>query len=130
MQLKSEIGLQLLIFVQSPFLGISLIVADLKGGVRSPLRKQQSEYFFRGTLNHFQNLLMNLLFIPSPPAADLLLAPIRALSSSSREKSPSNNSASALLSLLPVTIGLPQMSGPKNLSTQLSYPIGGGTSVL
>ena len=58
-QLKSEMGLQLLIFVQSPFLGINFIVADLKGGVSSPLRKQQSEYFFRGTLNHFQNLLMN-----------------------------------------------------------------------
>jgi hypothetical protein len=77
-------------FVLSPFLGISLIIAVLKFCVRVPRVKAILAYFKSGALNIYQNLFINEVIIPSIPAADLQFAPSKEMSSSSRVSSASS----------------------------------------
>ena len=69
---KSEIGHQFLIFSWEPFFGISQMLAVLKVGVNSPFLKQQFAYLSSGILSIPQNLVMNAVFNPSKPGADLV----------------------------------------------------------
>jgi hypothetical protein len=72
MQLRREIGRQFLILLLSPFLGISLIIADLKVGVKLPALQQKMLYLNKATRSKGQNRLIKQLVSPSLPQADLL----------------------------------------------------------
>jgi hypothetical protein len=84
-QLSREIGRHFLISVARPFFGISLIIAVLKLRVRRPFAKTHLAYFYKGSRKNSQYRFINFELIPSIPAADLQLAPSRAMSSSSLE---------------------------------------------
>ena len=116
MQFKREIGRQFLIFVQSPFLGISFITAVRKLCERLSWLIQKLVYLCRGVLSIRQNFLIKWLLIPSGPAAVLVRVSPTALSSSSIEISAFKLAASAPLIFMLPTMGDASISGPKNSS--------------
>ncbi len=84
-QLSKDIGRHFLISEARPFFGINFIIAVLKLRVRRPLTKTLLAYLYNGSRKNSQYRLINFELIPSIPAADLQLAPSRAISSSSLE---------------------------------------------
>ena len=127
---KREMGRQFFNFSMSLFFGISLIVAPLKLAVSSPLAWQQVAYFRRGTRKKAQHFFIITLEKPSSPDADLKLAFLRELSSSSRVKGPSNRSLSPSLSFEFSTISELQISGPKKSSIKVSDRTGSNAGFL
>jgi hypothetical protein len=81
MQERREIGRHFLMFLASPFFGISLIIAVLKLCVKVPFSKAFDAYLAKGVLKMYQYFLIKAVFKPSMPAADFEFAPSSAVSS-------------------------------------------------
>ena len=118
MQLRREIGLQLLIWELSPFFGISFIDAVRKLWEREPLSQQKFEYLSSGVLKSHQNFFIKLLFIPSGPAAVRVFVPSIARSSSKSVIGPSKLSARFLGIVMLFTSGEASTSGPRKSAMQ------------
>ncbi len=117
---KSEIGRHFFISLASPFFGISLIMEDRKLTVKVPFLKTVQAYLCNGFRKIFQYRCINLVLNPSRPAAEFLLEPSIASSSSEIERSSSSFIFSSSFSFNEFIRGWAKISGPRNVSMQLS----------